>query len=71
MICQNCNSPRLAAVSGKTSDCCFVAFKHSGKELEGYVPYDLGIGGGDYIEFTYCLDCLQIQGTFPISEPEE
>ena len=32
----------------------------------GYVPRDLGVGGGDDVEFTYCLDCGQIQGTFPL-----
>lgn len=35
------------------------------KEKDGYVPSDMGIGGGDYIEFEWCLDCGQIQGTFP------
>lgn len=28
----------------------------------GYVPYDLGIGGGDYIEFSFCKRCGLIQG---------
>ena len=27
----------------------------------------LGIGGGDYIEFSYCGDCGQIQGDFPLA----
>jgi hypothetical protein len=31
----------------------------------GYVPDDMGIGGGDYVEFDYCLQCGQIQGRFP------
>ena len=35
---------------------------------EGYVPENLNIGGGDYIEFTYCLQCGKIQGDFPITE---
>jgi hypothetical protein len=33
---------------------------------DGYVPDDLGIGGGDYVEFDYCLDCGQLQGKFPL-----
>ncbi len=55
-------------VSGKSSDCNCIYFEELGLEINGYVPYDLNIGGGDYIEFKYCLDCGQIQGTFPISE---
>lgn len=39
-----------------------------GKRHEGYVASDMGIGGGDYIEFGYCLDCGQIQGEFPRPE---
>jgi hypothetical protein len=38
----------------------------NGAEHDGYVPEDLGIGGGDYVQFSYCLDCGQIQGTFPL-----
>lgn len=30
----------------------------------------MGIGGGDYVEFDYCLDCGQIQGTFPVPKHE-
>jgi hypothetical protein len=30
------------------------------------VPRDLGIGGGDDVQLTYCLDCGQIQGKFPL-----
>jgi hypothetical protein len=32
----------------------------------GYVPRDLGIGGGDDVQMTYCLDCGQIRGSFPL-----
>lgn len=38
----------------------------AGKHAHGYVPRDLGIGGGDAIHFIYCLDCGQIQGKFPV-----
>jgi len=27
-----------------------------------YVPGDLGIGGGDYISFSFCRSCGKIQG---------
>lgn len=38
-------------------------------EHEGYVPQEFGVGGGDYIEFSFCLECGQIQrgvGGFPL-----
>jgi hypothetical protein len=36
------------------------------RHLHDYVPSDLGIGGGDDVQFDYCLDCGQIQGKFPL-----
>ncbi len=64
MQCQKCNSKRIASIGGKCSDCCGVDVLHHSRS--GYVPGDMGIGGGDYIEFDYCLDCGQIQGNFPL-----
>ena len=62
--CQACRSERVAHVNGKVSD-CFEA--HVGdNDHYGYVPADLSIGHGDYVEFEYCLDCGQIQGDFPL-----
>jgi hypothetical protein len=37
-----------------------------GRHEHGYVPRDLGIGGGDDVHFAYCLDCGQIQAAFPL-----
>jgi hypothetical protein len=42
----------------------------AGRHYHGYVPRDLGIGGGDDVEFDYCLDCGQIQGRFPLPATE-
>jgi len=64
MSCKKCNSNRVAEVSAKCSDCCGVNLGDS--THEGYVPKDLGIGGGDYIEISFCLDCGQLQGNFPL-----
>jgi len=61
-----CGSTRIASVSGKCSDLC--SFETADYEHEGYVPEGVGIGGGDCIEFDYCLDCGLIQGQFPIKE---
>ena len=62
--CQTCNSNRVISVMGHCNDRFVAEF---GKEqYEGYVPRDLGIGGGDEIEMKYCLNCGQIQGSFPL-----
>lgn len=63
--CQKCKSKKLVSITAKCSDMCFIQF-WDGKEQDGYVPSKFGIGSGDYVEFTYCWDCGQIQGKFPI-----
>jgi hypothetical protein len=42
-------------------------------DYDGDVPRDLGIGGGDYVRFDYCLECGQLQGDFalPLTDIEE
>lgn len=62
--CQRCQSGRLAGILAHCSDMCSVDL--GGKHEHGYVPDDLGIGGGDDVQLTYCLDCGQLQGAFPI-----
>lgn len=64
--CQRCGLTRLARVNGKCSDACFC--EYDGIEYTGYAPSEVGVGGGDYVELTYCLTCGQIQGKFPISK---
>lgn len=66
--CQRCESVRIASISSKSSDMNFVRIGEN-KE-DGYVPSDMGIGGGDYIRFEWCFDCGQIQGTFPLPMTE-
>lgn len=68
MTCK-CGSRRIYGVSAKCSDTCTFWSKNgpSAQRMEGYVPDDAGIGGGDYIEFSYCLDCGRIQGDFPLT----
>lgn len=62
--CQKCKSTRIVAMYGKVSDRCHASIGDN--EHEGYVPNDLGVGGGDDLDFEYCLDCGQIQGDFPM-----
>ena len=64
MKCQRCGSDRVISASAKCSDLCFVSYK--GNKHDGYVPSDMGIGGGDYLEIELCLECGQSQGKFPI-----
>jgi len=66
MACQRCGSERIASVTAKCSDCCSVSVGSYDKD--GYVPDDMGIGGGDYVEMDWCLECGQIQGEWPRSE---
>jgi hypothetical protein len=65
MLCKKCNSERVASLLGHCVDRFNIQLDD--KEYEGYVPHDLGIGGGDDIEMDYCLDCGQIQGEFPVN----
>ena len=62
-----CGSKRIAEIGAKCSDLCYTVLPGR-KEIDGYAVDGIGIGGGDYVEFNYCLDCGQIQGTFPITE---
>ena len=66
MQCQSCRSFHLARVSGKTSDMFNFSLTRTGQEYHGEPFKESGIGSGDYIEFTYCLNCGQIQGSFPL-----
>jgi len=69
MSCQNCGSKKLASITGKTSDCNNGYIE--GVDFDGYVPDDIGIGGGDYIEFEWCLECGQIQGEWPCEREDK
>lgn len=70
--CHSCLSPRLAFINGKCSDMCQFYVFTDDRERNGYAPENVGIGGRDYIEFTYCLNCGKIQGeaedTFPVAD---
>ena len=66
MSCQSCKSTRIVSMYGKTSDLCVASIGEN--EHEGYVPGDLGVGGGDDLQFEYCADCGQIQGEWPLPQ---
>jgi len=69
MICDNCKSNLVADVLAKCSDMCH--FELNDTILDGYVPNNVHIGGGDYVEFEYCLDCGKIQGNFPVKDKKQ
>ena len=62
-MCVRCSSKRVAGVCWKMRD--NGAWWGDGLELE-QVPAGCGIEDAGYIEFKYCLDCGQIQGTWPV-----
>lgn len=68
MNCQRCKSERVLAAGCKCSD----MYNHTlkGQEYDGYVPHDVGLGGGDYINISVCLDCGQLQGEWPLAKTE-
>lgn len=70
-MCDNLNCSkenRILGVCGKVSDLCSLTMTNPKRDLDyqGYVPENLGIGGGDYVDFRLCLDCGKIQGVFPV-----
>lgn len=72
MACQNCGKDRLVSVNAKCDDRCIVS-KERDKRLvktTGYVPHIINIGSGDYLSFEVCLHCGQVQGDFPVPDPE-
>lgn len=66
MTCQRCQSERIAEISAKSKDLNLVWL--GDHETDGYVPSDMGIGGDDYVEFAWCLDCGHIQGNWPLPQ---
>ena len=43
--------------------------KDKDAERADYVPRDIGIGGGDFVKISICLECGMVQDTFPKKEP--
>lgn len=68
--CTSCNSVRIVKVSGKCSDMfsCSTRAQNIYRRYSGCVPSDLNIGGGDYLEFEFCLECGKIQADFPLPD---
>jgi hypothetical protein len=67
--CIRCGEDKILDISGKTSDCFSFALPDGSNSGSTYVPGEIGIGRGDYVEFKYCLNCGQIQDKFPKELP--
>ncbi len=66
MKCQRCNSGRIMSITAHAKDLHTVQFEDY--EYDGYLPSDLGVGGGDDTTIDYCLNCGQLQGQWPLEE---
>lgn len=65
-----CDNPRIASLSTKCSDRCYVSIGDS--EHDGYAPQDMGISdmGEDYVAFDWCLNCGHMVGEWPLPPTE-
>lgn len=65
--CKQCGgTAKLVEISAKCSDRFYSRNIKSGKEYDGYVPEWMGPNGyGDYVEFTICRHCGQVDGNWP------
>ena len=58
-------------IVAKCSDLCYCWYKDDDGltvENDGYVPSDLGIGGGDYVDITIDTKTGQIEGWKPLKK---
>lgn len=64
MKCQRCESTRILSAMGHCVDSFCASL--DGRQYDGYVPSKLGIGrNGDDLEIKVCMNCGQLQGTWP------
>jgi hypothetical protein len=66
MNCIRCASRRILTANAHCKDLGY--FEINGASHDGYVPDDLGIGGGDGVDILLCLDCGQLQGVWPLPQ---
>jgi len=65
---------RTIHIIAKCSDCCSTTFVNSETqdfaEMNGYVPRNIGIGGGDYIKLTIDIDTGTIKDWRNLTDEE-
>jgi hypothetical protein len=57
----DCTHERTLRLSAKCSDMCHVYWPND-QDTDGYAPSIDGLGGGDYVEFSVCIDCKVVLG---------
>lgn len=65
-----CYERNIVEFSGKCGDLFVIDVEHGKFDTSNGVPKNSGIGGGDYVTFSYCANCGKIQGGFPIKFEE-
>jgi hypothetical protein len=63
----------ILSISAKCSDLCWTEYTDNNgnvSESDGYVPNDIGIGGGDYIEIDIDMETGRILNWKPISDKQ-
>ena len=67
MACK-CGEERIISILAYSKDNTAITY---GKiEYDGYVPSDLGIGGGDSVEIDLCCNCGTVQDFVPLTDAE-
>ena len=69
MACQRCDSDRIFEFYAHHSDRFCFSFKGEEGVQGDYAPPLSGICGGDDTGFAICLECGQVQSTFPKEDP--
>lgn len=62
--CIRCGSARFMHISAKCNDLCSINLDNVTED--GYVPNNVNLGGGDYVDFDVCANCGQMVGTWPL-----
>jgi len=63
-----CDKKNLINFSGKVSDMFGISIWDGIITCKNGVPKNIGLGdGGDYVTFSYCANCGQMMGNFPLS----
>jgi len=54
-----CDDPKIALINAKCEDQFMLRTKDI--KYDGYVPYNLGLGGGEHLQFSVCLSCGKLE----------
>jgi hypothetical protein len=63
MSCKRCSSERIVCVDSYYDELSLIVREYTYSDL---TPADLKLGGTSYFHFLLCMNCGQVQGTFPL-----